>query len=148
VHIQTNESSSLRHGWFLLCGCGPPRGVPPARHDFTPTPARGTGLFYRSDRTDRQSIWSMHDVIGLAWHRRSSKLGATVAFAHIQACGAWSAARLLRLSRLLPPRYAFATRAAASCACGSRRIGTLASTFETAGTAVEGEVVDVRRPSA
>ena len=26
VHIQTDETSSLRHGRLLLCGCGPPRG--------------------------------------------------------------------------------------------------------------------------
>jgi hypothetical protein len=26
VHIQADERSSLRHGWFLLCGGGPPRG--------------------------------------------------------------------------------------------------------------------------
>ena len=26
VHVQTDEGSSLRHGWFVLFGCGPPRG--------------------------------------------------------------------------------------------------------------------------
>ena len=26
VHVQADESLSLRHGWLLLCGCGPPRG--------------------------------------------------------------------------------------------------------------------------
>ena len=41
VHVQTDEGSSLRHGWFLLCGCGPPRGVPPARHQLHPHEHRG-----------------------------------------------------------------------------------------------------------
>ena len=58
VHIQTDEASSLRHGWFLLCGCGPPRGVA-ARHRISPHGRRGgAGPFYTAGRTDGQSILS------------------------------------------------------------------------------------------
>jgi hypothetical protein len=53
------------------------------------------------------------DVLVLVWNRRSSKLGGTVAFAHIQPRGALSGPRLLRLLRLLRPRCAFATRGVA-----------------------------------
>ena len=41
VHVQTNEGSSLRHGWFLLCGCGPPRGYQPRGTNNTPTNTAG-----------------------------------------------------------------------------------------------------------
>ena len=41
VHVQTDEGSSLRHGWFLLCGCGPPRGYQPRGTNITPTNTMG-----------------------------------------------------------------------------------------------------------
>jgi hypothetical protein len=31
VHVETDHGLSLRHGRLLLCGCGHPRGWPPAR---------------------------------------------------------------------------------------------------------------------
>jgi len=41
VHVQTDEASSLRHGWFLLCDCGSPRGSSRAARTFTPRPSWG-----------------------------------------------------------------------------------------------------------
>jgi hypothetical protein len=52
VHIQTDEASSLRHGRFLLCACGPPRGYQPRDKNVTPQPTWGTGPFYNRGRTD------------------------------------------------------------------------------------------------
>ena len=55
VHIQTDEGSSLRHGWFLLCGCGPPRGCQPRGMNITPRPSWGNRpLLHR--RPDGPSI--------------------------------------------------------------------------------------------
>jgi len=46
VHVQTDESSSLRHGRFLLCGCGSQRGASRAAetspHDRNGGPAPST----------------------------------------------------------------------------------------------------------
>ena len=39
--------AALRHGWLVLCDCGPPRGI-----KVTPRPWSGTGPFYRRRRTD------------------------------------------------------------------------------------------------
>ena len=41
VHVQTDKGSSLRHGWFLLFDCGPPRGVEP--RGITSPPHDGWG---------------------------------------------------------------------------------------------------------
>jgi len=51
----------------------------------------------------------MHAAIVLARNRGSSKLRATVAIAPPPGVRGLAAPRLLRLSRLLRPRYAFAT---------------------------------------
>ena len=75
VHVQTDEGSSLRHGWFLLFGCGPPRGVQPRGMTSPPHQRGGTGLFYRSDRTDRQSIWSMQCSRACRLPRGATALG-------------------------------------------------------------------------
>ena len=48
------------------------------------------------------------------WQSAPSKLRRAVAIAPIRACASRGARRLLRLSRLLRPRYAFATNARAS----------------------------------
>jgi hypothetical protein len=58
VHIEADEGSSLRHGWFLLCGCGPPRGCRRAAQRQPHERRGGTGLLYSAGRTDGQSILS------------------------------------------------------------------------------------------
>jgi hypothetical protein len=47
VHVQTDEASSLRHGWLLLCDCGAPRGCRRVATNSPHDRRGGTGPFYR-----------------------------------------------------------------------------------------------------
>ena len=68
----------------------------------------------------------MHAAIVLARNRGSSKLRATVAIAPPPGVRGLAAPRLLRLSRLLRPRYAFATKGlAGSCTDSAPATATL-----------------------
>ncbi len=58
VHVQADEGSSLRHGWFLLFGCGAPRGWSRATCTSPHQLRGGTGPFYTAGRTNTQSILS------------------------------------------------------------------------------------------
>jgi UvrD/REP helicase N-terminal domain len=57
VHIQAHDGSSLRYGWFLLCGCGRRAGCHPHGYKIPTSASRGTGQCLKA-RQDDHSIWS------------------------------------------------------------------------------------------
>jgi hypothetical protein len=65
VHVQTDEASSLRHGWLLLCGYGAPRGSRRATNNITPRPSWGNRplLPPRPDRTDLHTVYSFYNFL-------------------------------------------------------------------------------------
>src|SRR5580704_10416930 len=57
MHIQADEGSSLRHGWFLLCGCGRRAGCHPHGYKSPRARREGPANIYSPGRTTT-SIWS------------------------------------------------------------------------------------------
>ncbi|MGI9185157.1 MAG: hypothetical protein ACR2GZ_09390, partial [Solirubrobacteraceae bacterium] len=51
VHVQTDEGSSLRHGWFLQYAVVGRRAGATARLNITPTTVGGPARFYTAGRT-------------------------------------------------------------------------------------------------